>query len=155
MVSHIHFNVPLVKSNELKSILKSLDPSKSTGIDGISPKMLKLASDVLLSSLLRMINISLQSGIFPNVLKEARVFPIHKGGPSEDPSNYKEFCEFLLMTKTPNRGTSHKHTNNNKQENILRKVAWDMTMSVNLFSGYSCILGKQCRFRSLVFLCLV
>ena len=35
---NIHFNVPLIKSDELKSILKSLDPSKSTGIDGISPK---------------------------------------------------------------------------------------------------------------------
>ena len=55
---NIHFNVPLIKLDELKSILKSLDPSKPTGIDGISPKTLKLASDVLLPSLLQMINIS-------------------------------------------------------------------------------------------------
>ena len=88
-LENIHFNVPLIKSDELKSKLKSLDPSKSTGIDGISPKMLKLASDVLLPSLLPMINISLHFGIFPNVLKEARVFPIHKGGPSKDLPNYR------------------------------------------------------------------
>ena len=68
--------------------MKSLDPNKSTGIDGISPKMLKLASDALLPSLLQIINISLHSGVFPDVLKEARVFPIYKGGPSEEPSNY-------------------------------------------------------------------
>ena len=36
-----------------------------------------------------MINISLRTGVFPDDLKEARVFPIHKGGPSEDPSNYR------------------------------------------------------------------
>ena len=40
---NIHVNVSLIKSDELKSILKSLDPSNSTGIDGISPKMLNLA----------------------------------------------------------------------------------------------------------------
>ena len=37
---NMHFNVPLIKSDKLKSILKSLDPSKSTGIDVISPKRL-------------------------------------------------------------------------------------------------------------------
>ena len=65
---NIHFNIPLIKSDERKSILKSLDPSKSTEIDGISPKMLNLDSDVLLPCLLQMINISLHIVIFPDVL---------------------------------------------------------------------------------------
>ena len=56
-------------------------------MDGICPKRLKFAPDVLLPSFLQMINISPHSGVFPDVLKEAGVFPIHKGGPSEDPSN--------------------------------------------------------------------
>ena len=73
----------------MKSILKSLDPNKFTGIGGISPKMLKLASDVLLPPLLQIINISLHNELVPDVLKEARVFLIHKGGPSEDPTNYR------------------------------------------------------------------
>ena len=96
---NIHFNVPLIISDELKSILKSLDPSRSTGIDGISPNMLNLASDVLLPSLLQMINISLHTGIFPDVLKAARVFPIHKGGPSEDPSNYRPISILPIVSK--------------------------------------------------------
>ena len=56
---NVHFNVSLIKTDDLKSILKSLDPSKSTGIDRISPKMLTLASDVLQPSLLQMTNISI------------------------------------------------------------------------------------------------
>ena len=96
---NIHFNVPLIKSDKLKSILKSLDPSKSTGIDGISPKMLNLASDVLLPSLLQMINISLHTGVFSDVLKEARVIPIHKGGPSEDPSNCRPISILPIVSK--------------------------------------------------------
>ena len=94
---NIHFNVSLIKSDELKSFLKSLDPSKSAGIDGINPKI--LVFDVLLPSVLQMINISLHSGIFPNGLKEARVFPIYKGGPSEDPSNYRPISILPIVSK--------------------------------------------------------
>ena len=96
---NIHFNILLIKSDELKSILKSLDPSKSTGIDGISPKMLNLVSDVLLSSLLQMINISLHTGVFPDVLKEARVFPIHNDGISEDPLNYRPISILPIVSE--------------------------------------------------------
>ena len=96
---YIYFKVPLIKSDELKSILKFLDPNKSTGTDGISPKMLKPASDALLPSLLQIINISLHTGVFPDCLKEARVFPIHKGGPSEDPSNYRPISILLIVSK--------------------------------------------------------
>ena len=35
---NIHFKVQLIKSDELKSILKPLDPNKSTGLDVINPK---------------------------------------------------------------------------------------------------------------------
>ena len=91
--------VPLIKSDELKSVLNLLDPSKSTGIDGISPKMLKLASDILLTSLLQMKNISIHTGIFPDVLKEARIIPIQKVGPLEDPSYYRSMSILPLVSK--------------------------------------------------------
>ena len=61
--------------------------------------MLNLASDVLLPSLLQMINISLHTCVFPNVLKEVRVFPIHKGGPSEDISNYRPISILPIVSK--------------------------------------------------------
>ena len=62
---NVHFNVSLIKSDELKSILKSLDHSKATGIDGISQTMLKLASDVLLPFLLQMTSIIFTLACFP------------------------------------------------------------------------------------------
>ena len=92
---NIYFKVPLIKSDELKS----LDPNKSTGIEVMSPKLLKLASEALLPSLLQIINISLHTGVFPDVLKEARVFPIHKGGTSEDPSNYRPLSILPIVSK--------------------------------------------------------
>ena len=46
-----------------------------------------------------MINISLHTGVFPDVLKEARIIPIHKGGPSEDPSNYRPISILPIVSK--------------------------------------------------------
>ena len=53
-------------------------------------KMLKLASEI---------NISLHTGVFLGVLKEARVFPIHKGSPSEQPSNYRPISILPIVSK--------------------------------------------------------
>ena len=61
--------------------------------------MLTFASDVLLPSTLQIINISLHTGVFPDVLKEAIVFPIHKGGPSDDPSNYRPISILPIVFK--------------------------------------------------------
>ena len=61
---NVHFNMPLLKPDELKSIFKSLDPRKSIGIEGITPKMLKIALDVLLPFLPQMMNISLHTVCF-------------------------------------------------------------------------------------------
>ena len=41
----------------------------------------------------------LHTGVFPGVLKEARVFPIHKGGPSEHPSNYRPISTLPIVSK--------------------------------------------------------
>ena len=46
-----------------------------------------------------MINISLHTGVFPDVLKEARLFPIYKGDPSEDPSNYRPISILPIVSK--------------------------------------------------------
>ena len=41
--SDVYFNIPFVTSEQVQSYIKALDPSKSTGLDGIGPKIFKLA----------------------------------------------------------------------------------------------------------------
>ena len=48
---------------------------------------------------LLMINISLHTGVLLDVLKEASVFPIHKGGPSKDPSNDRPISILPVVSK--------------------------------------------------------
>ena len=49
----------------------------------------KNAADIISPTLLQIINISLQSGDFPDSLKIAKIFQIYLGGPTDDPSNYR------------------------------------------------------------------
>lgn len=62
--------------------IKLLPTSVATGLDGISPPLLKLISPVILKSLTKVLNCSIQSGTFPSALKLARVTLVHKSGPT-------------------------------------------------------------------------
>ena len=93
------FSIPSVKLADLVTCIKSLDATKATGLDGISPRIFKNAADIISPTLLQIINISLQSGHFPDSLKIAKIFPIHKGGPTDDPSNYRPISLLPVLSK--------------------------------------------------------
>ena len=58
--------------NDLALKIKSLgglNPAKATGLDGIGPRILKLASTVLSPSITALINKSIETATFPDQLK--------------------------------------------------------------------------------------
>jgi hypothetical protein len=60
-------------------LLATLDTTKSTVCDGISPKMLKFTASSVALLLSKLINLSISTGKFPKKWKLARVVPIPKG----------------------------------------------------------------------------
>ncbi|CAC5400949.1 unnamed protein product [Mytilus coruscus] len=74
------FSLYTVTNDEVLQALKNLDITKSTGTDGVGPRILKLSRSIVASPLAHIINLSLCTGIFPNILKFAKVAPIFKGG---------------------------------------------------------------------------
>ena len=54
--SHIHFRVPFIKTQQVSDFLHALDPSKATGTDGLVPRILKMAAEVLAPSITALIN---------------------------------------------------------------------------------------------------
>lgn len=76
-----------------------LKSSKSTGLDGISAKVLKLSVDVLSLPLCYIINTCIRSGIFPDKLKIAKVVPIFKKGSKSDPFNYRPISVLPSISK--------------------------------------------------------
>lgn len=58
--------------------INNLKTKKAQGIDGVSTKLLKDAGDTVLEPLVNIFNMSLQTGIFPDDWKMARVLPVFK-----------------------------------------------------------------------------
>ena len=83
---------------DLISIIGSLDASKATGLDGITAKILKSSTELVCSSLLKTINISISTGIFPECLKQAKVIPVHKSGQYNDPANYRPISILPILS---------------------------------------------------------
>lgn len=74
---------------EVRGLFGKLKNKSSSGPDGIPCNLLKRISDYLIVPLTFLINLSLESGIFPEKLKMSSVIPLHKKGSKLDVNNYR------------------------------------------------------------------
>ena len=79
---------PIIVS-EIVSIIQSLDNNKSIGPNSIPTKILKQACDILSKPLTDIGNKMFSSGIYPDILKLAKVITIHKKESKTLVSNYR------------------------------------------------------------------
>ena len=89
----------LCSEAEVYDLIVGLDPSKSTGPDGISPKMLRGTVDAIVPSLTRLFNLSLTNGSFPESWKLARIVPVPKSAVMSAPSNYHPISILSVVSK--------------------------------------------------------
>lgn len=64
----------------MKEELSKLNDAKSVGLDGISPKLLRLGATAIAPSITWILNLSITTCTFADVWKVAKVVPIHKQG---------------------------------------------------------------------------
>ena len=69
---HIFFQIPPITPSQVSAFIQKLDPGKATGLDGVGPRVLKMACNVISPSIAALINKSLTSSHFPNQLKLAK-----------------------------------------------------------------------------------
>ena len=86
--SNISFFVSPTEKKEIENVISSLDSNKSVGPNSIPTKVLKLLKNGISSQLSEIFNISFSSGIFPSILKTAKVIPVHKKDSKLDFSNH-------------------------------------------------------------------
>ena len=87
-------NYPSMKDIEIskadvEKLLANLDPSKATGPDGISPRILRELSKEIAPILTIIFQRSLSTGLVPHDWKEALVTPVYKKGEHYNPVNYR------------------------------------------------------------------
>ena len=86
------FKIPLITTSQVAEFIRKLDPGKSTGLDGVGPRILKMACDIISPSIAALINKSITS-------KQAKVYPIFKNGSKDDPSNYRPISLLPTISK--------------------------------------------------------
>ena len=86
--NQINFLIAHISNEEILDIISSLE-NKSTGPSSIPLKLLTLIPDLIIVPLAYIINMSLLTGEYPDLLKLVKVIPIHKGGSTQDVNNYR------------------------------------------------------------------
>ena len=89
----------LINRNIVLRVLKSLNVSKATGPDGISPLVLRECASQLAFPLSRLYKLSLTSGNFPSLWKFANVTPVHKKDAKCELTNYRPISILPVMSK--------------------------------------------------------
>lgn len=84
---------------EITNIIDRLDCSKATGVDGFPISALKEYKQELSSIICTSFNDSISSGIYPDCLKKAIVYPIFKGGDPSNPTNYRPISVLPSINK--------------------------------------------------------
>ena len=83
----------------MRNFLSNLNVSKATGLDNISPKILKISANIIAPSLVYIITKCVFSGSFPSMWKEAKVKPLFKTGDKDDINNYRPISILPTISK--------------------------------------------------------
>jgi len=94
-----NFSFSDVTESTISKIIDSLKPKSSSGYDRISSILLKKIKSPLISPLVFLVNQSLNSGIFPDSLKIAKILPIHKKDNEHLISNYRPISLLPTISK--------------------------------------------------------
>lgn len=94
-------NFNFYKTNELEiiSIIKNLKSNSAPGIDDITTLIIQRCSKELAKPLVKIMNKIIDTGIYPEELKIAKVIPIFKGGDRTDASNYRPISILSIIAK--------------------------------------------------------
>ena len=78
------FDYSPVSTSHIYNILDHLNPRKAVGVDGISPRILRLGSPVLAEKVTKLINFCILNRSLPSEWKQAPLTPVFKRGIDTD-----------------------------------------------------------------------
>ena len=97
---NLKFSLKTVTFAQVQKAIKSMKNKTSSGIDFVSPKIVKIAMEVITTPLTWVINNSILDGEFPNSWKIAKVIPIFKNkGSKTDKTMYRPVSNLKSVTK--------------------------------------------------------
>ena len=83
------FNIPNINEKFVLKQLQGLNTKKATGTDNIPPGILRLSAHIIAPSISKILNLNINTGIFTDLWKMAKVSPLYKSGENTLCSNYR------------------------------------------------------------------
>ena len=109
----------LITPKELEETIKTILPKNSCGFDLLTNRMLKKEKTKFANKLAPLINESLSAGIFPFVLKRAKVIPIFKKGDKTKMTNYRPISLLPVLSKVFEKVINNQITNHLNTHKII------------------------------------
>ncbi len=82
----------IISEEELLTKIQALQPRKASGPDHILNEMLQFSSHKIRTAILKLFNLILIIGHFPDTWSQGIISPIHKSGDKYEPNNYRGIC---------------------------------------------------------------
>ena len=93
------FNFYTITPTDVCNAICDLKESSGPGLDGIETRFIKLASHIVIYPLADLFNLSLRTCEIPAIWKSAHITPLHKGGDTLDPNNYRPISIICSIAK--------------------------------------------------------
>ena len=88
-----------ISDEKILNIIRSLNPNKAHGWDGISVRMIKLSDAALVVPLKIIFENCLRCGVFPDICRYANVVPVHKKNEKNLKGNYRPISLLPIFGK--------------------------------------------------------
>ena len=133
---NLKFSLRTVSENQVVKAIKSLKNKSSSGVDFISPKMVKLAVDIIKVPLTSIINSSIAQGEFPECWKWAKIIPIFKKkGSKFEKENYRPVSLLKSSSKVLEIIVNQQVLNYAEQTGILPKSQFGFRSKRSTFNA--------------------
>ena len=119
------FDFKELSAHDIAILIHDLKPSNSSGVDGLSAKIVKAAGPSIYGVLMHIFNLSLSTSIFPTNRKIGCVTPLFKEGDASDPSNYRPISVLPTLGKLRERvAHTQLYSHFTQHEVITNRQSW-------------------------------
>jgi hypothetical protein len=94
-----NFEFQHITSDKIEKIIDKINIKKASGFDSIPAKVIKQCKPIISNQLTSLINLSIDTGVFPDSLKKAQVTPLHKKNDPLSKTNYRPVSVLPVFPK--------------------------------------------------------
>ena len=121
------FNLRRIHCKDIKKIIGGLNNTKSTSYDNISMFAVKKLRHVITPWLKRILILSFETGVWPEMWKLAKIAPVHKGGEEHSMKNYRPVALLPVLSKVVERAMVDQLTAHLEKELPISADGWTRT----------------------------